>query len=429
MAPRGRTAHRRGKRGHGESAPANLSGRADSGIGTAGDGGGLMPPGEAVSDAPTPSSPLLHTPLHALHLELGARMVPFAGYEMPVQYPAGIVAEHQACREKAALFDVSHMGQLSLSGEATGAALESLMPVDVIDLPVGKQRYGLLTQEAGGILDDLMITRRTADWFLVVNAACKAGDITHMQQRIGARCAITPLPDQALLALQGPLAVDALRRMVPGVEQLVFMTGGSFAWQGVPLFITRSGYTGEDGFEISVPADGAEALARALLAQPEVKPAGLGARNSLRLEAGLCLYGHDIDTTTTPVEAGLNWAMQKVRRTGGARAGGFPGAAQVLAQLDGLAPVKRVRVGLRALERVPVREHTALQTVAGESIGEVTSGLLSPTLDVPIAMAYLPPHHASAGTLIHAIVRGKPVPMQVTALPFVPNRYYRGPAN
>lgn len=375
------------------------------------------------------AEPLLKTPLHALHGELGARMVPFAGYSMPVQYPAGLMAEHHHTRQAAGLFDVSHMGQLLLSGPDAAPAFESLMPVDVIGLQVGRQRYGLLLTDEGTIIDDLMFVNRGNDLFVIVNGACKVGDITHMQQRIRARCAITPLPDQALLALQGPLAVDALRRMVPGVEQLVFMTGGSFAWQGVPLFITRSGYTGEDGFEISVPADGAEALARALLAQPEVKPAGLGARNSLRLEAGLCLYGHDIDTTTTPVEAGLNWAMQKVRRTGGARAGGFPGAAQVLAQLDGLAPVKRVRVGLRALERVPVREHTALQTVAGESIGEVTSGLLSPTLDVPIAMAYLPPHHASAGTLIHAIVRGTPVPMQVTALPFVPNRYYRGPAN
>jgi aminomethyltransferase len=274
-----------------------------------------------------------------------------------------------------------------------------------------------------------MFVNRGDHLFVIVNGACKDNDLRHMQDRIGRRCEVTAMfDDRGLLALQGPKAVDALQRVVPGVDKLVFMTGAGFQWQGADLFITRSGYTGEDGFEISVPAVQAEALARALLAQPEVKPIGLGARNSLRLEAGLCLYGNDIDTTTTPVEAALNWAMQKVRRTGGARAGGFPGADKVLAQLDGREPLARKRVGLVALERVPVREHTELQDTQGLRVGEVTSGLLGPTADKPIAMGYLPPQLATPGTRVNAIVRGKPVAMEVAPLPFVPNRYYRGPA-
>lgn len=369
---------------------------------------------------------LLQTPLHALHLELGARMVPFAGYSMPVQYPAGLMAEHHHTRAAAGLFDVSHMGQLKLVGPDAAAAFESLMPVDVIDLAVGKQRYGLLLNDEGGIIDDLMFVNRGEDLFVIVNGACKAGDIAHIQARIGSRCEVVPLPDRGLLALQGPQAVTALQRLVPGVERLVFMTGAAFSWQGAELFITRSGYTGEDGFEISVPGERAEALARALLAEPEVKPVGLGARNSLRLEAGLCLYGNDIDTTTSPVEAALNWAMQKVRRTGGARAGGFPGAERVLAQLDGTQALPRKRVGLIALERVPVREHTVLQGTDGQHIGEVTSGLLGPSADKAVAMGYVDPAHAALGTRVVAIVRGKPVPMEVSAMPFVPNRYHRG---
>ncbi|WP_300651198.1 glycine cleavage system aminomethyltransferase GcvT [Hydrogenophaga sp.] len=369
---------------------------------------------------------LLKTPLHALHIELGARMVPFAGYSMPVQYPAGLMAEHHHTRAAAGLFDVSHMGQLRLVGADAAAAFESLMPVDVIDLAVGKQRYGLLLNDAGGIIDDLMFVNRGADIFVIVNGACKHGDLAHIVDRIASRCSVEPQFDRGLLALQGPQAVTALQRLLPGVEKLVFMTGGAFTWQGTDLFITRSGYTGEDGFEISVPADRAEAFARALLAEPEVKPVGLGARNSLRLEAGLCLYGNDIDTSTTPVEAALNWAMQKVRRTGGARAGGFPGAARVLAQLDGTEPLTRKRVGLIALERIPVRDHTELQTPDGETVGEVTSGLLGPSADKPVAMGYLSPAHAAIGTRLHAIVRGKPVPMEVSAMPFVPNRYFRG---
>ena len=379
-----------------------------------------------MSSSPAPATALLKTPLHALHLEFGARMVPFAGYEMPVQYPAGLMAEHRHTRAAAGLFDVSHMGQLRLVGPDAGAAFESLMPVDVVDLPVGKQRYGLLLTDEGGIIDDLMFTRREGDLFVIVNGACKAGDIAHIQARIGARCQVLPLPDHGLLALQGPQAATALTRLLPGVDKLVFMTGASFTWEGAALFITRSGYTGEDGFEISVPGDRAEALARALLAQPEVAPIGLGARNSLRLEAGLCLYGNDIDTTTTPVEAALNWAIQKVRRTGGARAGGFPGAAKVLGQLDGSVPVARKRVGLKALERVPVREHTELQNAAGQRVGEVSSGLLGPSIDLPVALAYVDSALALPGTRVNALVRGKAVPMEVSALPFVPNRYYRG---
>ena len=371
---------------------------------------------------------LLKTPLYDLHLELGARMVPFAGYSMPVQYPAGLMAEHKHTRDAAGLFDISHMGQLRLVGPDAAAAFETLMPVDVIDLPAGKQRYGLLLDDEGGILDDLMFFNEGngGDLFVIVNGACKVGDIAHIQAKIGSRCQVIPMPEMALLALQGPQAVTALQRLAPGVEKLVFMTGGRFTVAGCDCFLTRSGYTGEDGFEISVHGSQAETLARALLAQPEVKPIGLGARNSLRLEAGLCLYGNDIDTTTTPVEASLNWAMQKVRRTGGARAGGFPGADKILAQLADPATLARKRVGLVALERVPVRDHTELQATDGTSIGEVTSGLLGPTINQPVAMGYVKPEFAALGTRVNAIVRGKAVPMEVAAMPFVPTRYYRG---
>ena len=403
--------------------------------------------------------PLLKTPLNDLHISLGARMVPFAGYSMPVQYPAGLMAEHHHTRNAAGLFDVSHMGQLRLVGADAAAAFESLIPVDVIDLPVGKQRYGLLLNDEGGIIDDLMFFQREADMsdagppqgakapsggsephamgerggdiFVIVNGACKVGDIAHIQARIGTRCQVIPMPERALLALQGPQAVVALSRLAPGVEKLVFMTGGYFTVQAgtqrMEVFLTRSGYTGEDGFEISVHESDAEALAKALLAQPEVKPIGLGARNSLRLEAGLPLYGNDIDNSTTPVEAGLNWAMQKVRRTDGARAGGFPGAEKILAQLAaGATGVQRKRVGLLALERIPVRDHSELQDMNGQRIGEVTSGLLGPTIDKPIAMGYVPPAFAALGTRLNAIVRGKPVTMEVVAMPFVPTRYFRG---
>ena len=374
---------------------------------------------------------LLNVPLNDLHIALGARMVPFAGYSMPVQYPAGLMAEHKHTRSAAGLFDVSHMGQLRLVGPDAAAALETLLPVDVIDLAVGKQRYGLLLNDEGGIIDDLMFVNRGDDIFVIVNGACKAGDIAHIQARIGRRCQVVPMPERALLALQGPQAVTALSRLAPGVEKLVFMTGGHFTvqtgQQAIEVFLTRSGYTGEDGFEISVHKTQALALAQALLNLPEVQPIGLGARNSLRLEAGLPLYGNDIDASTTPVEAGLNWAMQKVRRADGARVGGFPGASKILAQLaGGTGAVARKRVGLMALERVPVREHTELQDASGRRLGEVTSGLLGPTINKPIAMAYVPPDFAVLGTRINAMVRGKPVPMVVVAMPFVPSNYFRG---
>ncbi|MCZ2407007.1 MAG: glycine cleavage system aminomethyltransferase GcvT [Burkholderiales bacterium] len=370
---------------------------------------------------------LLTTPLAALHHELGARMVPFAGYSMPVQYPAGLMAEHLHTRAHAGLFDVSHMGQLMVRGPDAAAALETLMPVDVQGLGVGRQRYGLLLNDAGGIIDDLMFFRQKEDaFFVIVNGACKVGDVAHIRERIGARCTMETMPDHGLLALQGPEAAAALRQLVPGVADLVFMSGAHFDWQGTPLFITRSGYTGEDGFEISVPGPQAEALARALLALPQVAPIGLGARNSLRLEAGLCLYGNDIDTTTTPPEAALNWAIQKVRRTGGERAGGFPGAEKILAQIADPAQLVRKRVGLIALERVPVREHTDLHDESGQKVGTVTSGLLAPTLGKPIALGYLPPTLATVGTRVNAMVRGKPVPMEVTATPFLPPNYHRG---
>ncbi len=378
-------------------------------------------------------------PLHALHMELGARMVPFAGYTMPVQYPGGVMAEHLHTRAAAGLFDVSHMGQLRLLGPDAGAAFESLMPVDVIDLALGKQRYGLLLNDAGGILDDLMLVNRDylhhGDLFVIVNGACKSADLAHIEARIGNRCEVIPCPELALLALQGPLAVSVMQRLSPGIEKLTFMTGARCsvvsesdgARQQIEIFATRSGYTGEDGFEISVHEKQAEALARILLAQAEVKPIGLGARNSLRLEAGLCLYGNDLDPTTTPVEANLNWAIQKVRRMGGARAGGFPGADIVLSQLaGGEGAPKRKRVGLKALERIPVRDHSLLQDCTGKPVGEVTSGLLGPTINEPVAMAYVPSECAVPGTRLQALVRGKAVPMEVVGMPFVPHRYFRG---
>ena len=366
------------------------------------------------------------TPLFDLHERLGARMVPFAGYRMPVQYPDGLMAEHLHTRKAAGLFDVSHMGQLLLKGPEAAQALERLLPIDVIGLGLHKQRYGLLLNDQGGILDDLMCVNRGDDLFLIVNGACKDQDIAHIQARIGGQCDVVPLPDQALLALQGPQAVAALSRLNTAVTDLVFMSGAAVDLLGVACYVTRSGYTGEDGFEISVPAAHATQLAQALLEQPEVKPIGLGARNSLRLEAGLCLYGNDIDINTTPVEAGLAWAIQKVRRSGGDRVGGFPGADLILAQLDGQAPLLKKRVGLQALQRIPVREHTEVQSITGEAIGEVTSGLLGPSVDSPIAMAYLTPEHAEIGSTVNAIVRGKAVPMTVVPMPFTPNRYYRG---
>jgi aminomethyltransferase len=370
------------------------------------------------------SADLKQTPLHGLHVELGAKMMAFAGYDMPVNFPHGIIAEHKHCRSAAALFDVSHMGQLRLIGDGAARALETLVPMDVVDLGVHKQRYALFTNTQGGILDDLMITRRENDLLLIVNAACKDADTRHLITHISDRCHVVPMPERALLALQGPKAVNALARLNPEVAKLTFMTGGAFRVAGADCFITRSGYTGEDGFEISVPADDAMVLAKALLREPEVKPAGLGARDTLRLEAGMCLYGHDIDDKTTPVEAGLTWAIQKVRRAGGARAGHYPGAAAIDAQLTTGAAIKRV--GLVGLERVPVREGATIVDAQGHKLGHVTSGTLGPSVNHPIAMAYLAANHGLARHEVYADVRGKRQPMRVSAMPFSPHRYYRG---
>lgn len=371
-----------------------------------------------------PAAPLARTPLHALHRELGARMVPFAGYDMPVQYPNGILKEHLHTRTAAGLFDVSHMGQVRLAGAGAAAALESLVPVDVVGLAVGRQRYALFTNDDGGILDDLMIANFGDHLLLVVNAACKAQDFAHLHAHLDGRCEMTELTDRALLALQGPQAGAVLARLAPETASLTFMTVGRATLAGAACTISRSGYTGEDGFEISVPADRAEALARLLLAEPEVAPIGLGARDSLRLEAGLCLYGHDIDPTTTPVEADLAWALSKARRSGGARAGGYPGAATILRQLE--AGVTRKRIGLRPQGRMPVREGAELVDADGRVVGKVTSGGFGPSVGAPVAMGYVEAKLAALGTGLNAIVRGQPVPVTLAALPFVPTRYQRG---
>ena len=399
----------------------NLSGKADSeGIPTHFliEAAVCLPSKEIMSDAA-----LLTTPLHSLHIELGAKMVAFGGYDMPVQYKTGVMAEHKHTRAAAGLFDVSHMGQLRLVGAQASAALETLVPVDVIDLGMFKQRYALFTNEAGGILDDLMIARRPDDLFVVVNAGCKVADIAYLQARIGSQCQVIPMPERALLALQGPLAVTALARLNPAVAALTFMTGGFFELDGIATFLTRSGYTGEDGFEISVAGDQAQSLARKLLQQPEVLPIGLGARDSLRLEAGLCLYGHDINVETSPIEASLSWAIQKVRRPGGARAGGYPGAAVIEAQLA-QGPARK-RVGLISSERMPVREGAQLVAADGCPLGIVTSGTLGPSVNQPVAIAYLQAEQANIGAQVFALVRDKRTPMTVTAMPFTPNRYFR----
>ena len=369
---------------------------------------------------------LLKTPLHALHLELGARMVPFAGYDMPVQYPLGVMKEHLHTREQAGLFDVSHMGQIRLLGANAAKALESLVPVDIIDLPVGMQRYAMFTNEQGGILDDLMVANLGNDeLFLVVNAACKDQDLAHLRKHIGAQCEIQPLfEERALLALQGPAAVKVLERLAPQVANMTFMQFARVQLLGEDCFVSRSGYTGEDGFEISVPADKAEALARRLLSEPEVAAIGLGARDSLRLEAGLCLYGHDMNSETTPVEASLLWAVSKVRRAEGARAGGFPGAESIFAQQQ--SGVARKRVGLLPQERTPVREDAEIVDEAGNIIGRVCSGGFGPTLGAPVAMGYVDNAHTALDTPVWAIVRGKRVAMKVSKMPFVAQRYYRG---
>ncbi|ASA57382.1 glycine cleavage system aminomethyltransferase GcvT [Vibrio gazogenes] len=368
---------------------------------------------------------LLRTPLYALHQEFGAKMVPFAGYEMPVQYPLGVKKEHLHTRAAAGLFDVSHMGQICLKGEGAALALESLVPVDIVDLPVGKQRYGFLTNENGGILDDLMIANLGDCLFVVINAACKQQDIAHLKQHLPADLILEEMNDQALLALQGPLAVSVLSQLAPVVADMHFMDVRRVSLLDIECIVSRSGYTGEDGYEISVPADQAERLAHHLLTFDEVAPIGLGARDSLRLECGLCLYGHDLDETTTPVEASLVWAISPVRRSGGARAGGFPGAAVILEQIDQQS-AKRKRVGLVGQTKAPVREGTVLFNQQGQEIGIVTSGTSGPTAGQPVSMGYIVRESASLGTEIYAEVRGKMLPMTVTKMPFVPQRYYRG---
>ncbi|MBV4534686.1 glycine cleavage system aminomethyltransferase GcvT [Pseudomonas urmiensis] len=372
------------------------------------------------------SETLHKTPLHALHLELGARMVPFAGFDMPVQYPLGVMKEHLHTREQAGLFDVSHMGQIRLLGADAARALETLVPVDIVDLPVGMQRYAMFTNESGGILDDLMVANLGNDeLFLVVNAACKEQDLAHLQQHIGNRCDVQPLfEERALLALQGPAAVTVLARLAPEVAGMTFMQFRPITLLGQDCYVSRSGYTGEDGYEISVPAAAAEALARRLLAEPEVQAIGLGARDSLRLEAGLCLYGHDMNSATTPIEASLLWAISKVRRADGARAGGFPGAAAIFAQQQ--QGVARKRVGLLPQERTPVREGAEIVDEAGNIVGAVCSGGFGPTLGAPLAMGYVDSEHAALDTSLYALVRGKRVALKVSKMPFVAQRYYRG---
>jgi aminomethyltransferase len=373
---------------------------------------------------------LKHTPLHALHLARGARMVPFAGYDMPVQYAAGVLKEHLHTRAAAGLFDVSHMGQIALrpkSGRVEDAALalERLVPQDIVAVSPGRQRYAQFTNDAGGLLDDLMVANFGDHLFVVVNAACKVEDEAHLRAHLSESCIIDSLADRALIALQGPKAEGALAKLGADVSAMKFMDAGPRRVAGFDCFVSRSGYTGEDGFEISVPAANAEALATMLLDNPDVLPIGLGARDSLRLEAGLCLYGHDIDTTTTPVEAALEWSVQKSRRSGGARAGGFPGAAKILAELDG--GTSRRRVGLRAEGRAPVREGAVLfaDAASAEPIGRVTSGGFGPSLNAPVAMGYVPTSLSAVGTAVFAEVRGQRLPMKVAATPFVPNTYKR----
>ena len=366
------------------------------------------------------SAPLRHTPLHELHLRLGARMVGFAGYDMPVQYPAGIIAEHLHTRAKAGLFDVSHMGQIRLCGAHAAPALEALVPSDLRSLAPTRMRYTLLLNERGGILDDLMVTGLEDGLMLVVNAARKDADLAHLQARLDKTVSIEPRFDRALLALQGPSAATVLARFAAGIDRMPFMSATEVSLAGTPCFVTRSGYTGEDGFEISAAAEAATALAERLLAEPEVAPIGLGARDTLRLETGLCLYGHDIDETTPPVEAALAWTIGKRRRA----EGGFPGAEAILKQLAEGPP--RKRVGIRPDGRAPAREGAPVLDSDGREIGRVTSGGFGPTVGAPIAMGYVDRAHATESTALALVVRDVPRPAHVAPLPFVPTRYYRG---
>jgi aminomethyltransferase len=375
------------------------------------------------------TSSLKRTPLHALHLARGAKMVPFAGYEMPVQFANGVMKEHLHTRSHAGLFDVSHMGQIALhakSGHVEDAAraLERLVPQDIVGVAPGRQRYAQFTNDSGGILDDLMVANFGSHLFLVVNAACKAEDEAHLRAHLSETCIIEQLADRALLALQGPKAESVLAKFCGDAPAMRFMDAGPRRVDGVDCFVSRSGYTGEDGFEISVPADHAEALAAALLDDSDVLPIGLGARDSLRLEAGLCLYGHDIDSTTTPIEAGLAWSIQRSRRDVGKRPGGFLGADVILNQFAG---VSRCRVGLRPEGRAPVREGAKLfaDDMSPDAIGVVTSGGFGPSVNAPVAMGYVPATHPADGTRLFAEVRGQRLAVRVKDLPFVSHNYKR----
>ncbi len=384
----------------------------------------------SVDKANASPGALKRTPLCELHLNLGARMVEFAGYEMPVQYASGVMKEHLHTRSAAGLFDVSHMGQIELrarSGRLADAALalERLVPADILGLAPGRQRYAFFTNETGGLLDDLMVANRGDHLLLIVNAACKSEDEAHLRGCLAHECEVRPL-DRALMALQGPKAGAALARLAPDAVGMRFMDVREVVLMGATCTIVRSGYTGEDGFEISTPADVAREIAEALLENRDVAPIGLGARDSLRLEAGLCLYGNDIDRTTTPVEAGLSWAIQKSRRSGGARAGGFPGANVILDQIE--SGPRRRRAGLRPEGRAPVRAGAPLFVAdhGGEPVGSVTSGGFGPSVDAPVAMGYLPASLAEVGTRVFAEVRGKRLPVTVAELPFVSHHYKRG---
>jgi aminomethyltransferase len=383
----------------------------------------------AATDSP-PDHAIKRVPLHDLHVALGGKIVPFAGYEMPVQYGTGVLKEHLHTRSSAGLFDVSHMGQIVLrpkSGKVEDAAraLERLVPQDIVTVKPGRQRYAQFTNESGGILDDLMVANFGDHLFLVVNAACKVEDEGHLRAHLSDVCVVEQIPDRALIALQGPKAVDVLAKHSPAIAAMKFMDAGPQHLRDIGCFVSRSGYTGEDGFEISVLTKDSEELTTALLADPAVLPIGLGARDSLRLEAGLCLYGHDIDTTTTPVEGALEWSVQKSRRNGGARAGGFPGTEVILKQFE--TGASRRRVGLKAEGRAPVRENAALfvDHTSQEAIGIVTSGGFGPSINAPVAMGYVPSSIAAEGTTVFAELRGQRMPMRVSSMPFVPHNYKR----
>ncbi len=368
---------------------------------------------------------LKRTPLYDLHIELGAKMVPFAGYEMPVQFPLGVMKEHLHTRAQAGLFDVSHMGQVILRGAGVAESFERLVPQDVIGLKEGRQRYGFFTNDAGGIEDDLMFANRGDHLFVVVNAACKEADVARMRAALEPDVQVEEITDRALLALQGPGAEAALVVLAPEVAEMTFMDVATLSLNGVDCWLSRSGYTGEDGFEISVPAEAAAELSQILLSDARVEAIGLGARNSLRLEAGLCLYGNDIDAGTSPVEAALTWGIQKVRRKGGAREGGFPGAERIFAELEDGAAKKRV--GLAPEGRAPMREGTPLFAAesGGAAIGHVTSGAFGPSLGAPMAMGYVPTEKSAVGTRLFGELRGKRLPVTVAELPFVPAGFKR----